>query len=121
MPAIDGQITLSPPFNRGSIRELARRYHEAAVATAKKGGNHYQLTLDQQDRVNAFAATLSEDDAVAFLTMYAEEVDALTKSLTDEAVALEAENARLAIPRAIGSAVTAAAILWILYMLIFMW
>lgn len=69
----------------------------------------HQVALDQQDRVLGFMSKLSEEDALLFSRLYAEEMDALNASQTEENERMMRENtaiAQSAAPAATGQLTT---------------
>lgn len=84
---------LGPQLDRKTIRALAEKNFIELQEVADAGGNHYQTSLDQQDRINEFVAKLSEDDAIFFMNIYAEELEACANKIMDDAnnLLMEAE------------------------------
>ncbi|WP_163021231.1 hypothetical protein [Pseudomonas viridiflava] len=70
--------------SRAEIREYVRVNGEALLAFAQQGGNVYQLSLDQQDAMDALIANLSEDEKIRFLNIYTEEMNARTSKVNSE-------------------------------------
>lgn len=64
---------------------LAERNSVELQNVANAGGNVYQVSLEQQDEITAFSKKLSDDNAIKFMTLYAEELDAFTKKNIDDA------------------------------------
>jgi hypothetical protein len=62
---------------------------EAALA----GRNIHQLSLDRQNQVQAFAATLSPEDALKFWTLYGDEMQAVSQAVLDQANRTNAQTA----------------------------
>ncbi|MEX1199682.1 MAG: hypothetical protein WEB02_02730 [Methylophaga sp.] len=83
-------ITLEK-LDRPSIRALAEKHSAELKDIAQSSGNVYQAALDQQDRVTEFSGTLSEEDAIKFLNMYSEELNACSSKTNDETAAVLAE------------------------------
>jgi hypothetical protein len=71
-------------FDRKTVRALAEANSLELRNIALAGGNPYQKSLDQKDKINALVASMSEDDAVSFLNMYTEELNACTLKTNDE-------------------------------------
>lgn len=71
-------------LDRMAVRTLAEKNSAELVAIANAGGNTYQKSLEHQDKVDEFAATLTPEDAVAFMNMYAEELNACTQKMLDD-------------------------------------
>ncbi|MBM1181197.1 MULTISPECIES: hypothetical protein [Pseudomonas] len=81
-------------LDRQAVRALAEGNTAELRQFAQAGGNVYQKSLEQSDKVRAHAAQLSDEDAAAFLNMYAEELDACTNKTLDDTRAIQqnAEN-----------------------------
>lgn len=80
-------------LDRATIRVLAEKNSAELLVVAKGGGNVYQKSLDQMDVVNEMAAAMTEDEAVLFLNMYSEELNACTQKTNDETNKILAEVA----------------------------
>lgn len=65
-------------LDRMAVRALAERNFSELQAIANAGGNPHQKSLEHQDEINEFAYTLNQNDAVSFLNMYSEELNACT-------------------------------------------
>lgn len=63
--------------SRTEIRQLAEDNHQARVSVAEAGGNVYQTSLDQMDKIQNYVALLPFEDGTLFLTMYNEECAAI--------------------------------------------
>ena len=74
------------------VRALVEKHSEERRQVLAERGNVYQTTLDQQDRIDAFAASMTEDEAVSFYSMVAEETTALTLRLNDLTAQLSLET-----------------------------
>jgi hypothetical protein len=61
---------------RGELRELVAEHRMEIREVTAVGANPRELMLDHQKKLRAYAANLSQDDATAFLRMYAEEMTA---------------------------------------------
>lgn len=106
-------------LDRPSIRSLAEKHSAELRYVAQSGGNVYQSSLDQQDRIAEFSRTLSEDDLAKFLTMYSEELNACSSKTDDETAAAlaEAETSNR-IATAIGSVLGFALIVVVVLMVV---
>lgn len=71
-------------IERNTIRLLAERNSVELQNVANAGGNVYQVSLEQQDEITAFSKKLSDDNAIKFMTLYAEELDAFTNKNIDD-------------------------------------
>ena len=80
-------------LDRIAVRQLAEEHMKELREIATTGGNPYQTSLDQSDRVNQIASSMEETDATAFLNMYAEELNACTLKTNDETNQILAEAA----------------------------
>jgi hypothetical protein len=78
-------------LDRLSIRALAEKHSAELRDVAQSGGNVYQASLDQQDRITEFSSTLAEEDVIKFLNIYSEELEACSSKTNDETTALLAE------------------------------
>jgi hypothetical protein len=110
-------ITLES-LDRPTIRALAEKNSAELREVAQSGGNVYQVSLDQQDKITEFSNTLSEEDAIKFLNMYSEELNACSSKTNDEtaAVLAEAESSNQA-AAAIGGVIGFAALIFIIFMI----
>jgi len=110
-------ITLES-LDRPSIRALAEKHSAELRDVAQSGGNVYQASLDQQDKITEFTSTLSEEDAINFLNTYSEELNACASKTNDETavVLAEAESSNQA-AAAIGAAIGFAALIFIFFMI----
>lgn len=63
-------------LDRLSIRALAEKHSAELRDVAQSGGNVYQASLDQQDRITEFSSTLAEEDVIKYLNIYSEELEA---------------------------------------------
>ena len=79
-------------IDRKSVRSLVEAYTTAMQMALENGENIHQMSLDQKDRIDQFAATLSEEDQVRFFTLYAEEMEAHAAATNDRANALNAQT-----------------------------
>jgi hypothetical protein len=61
---------------RSELRELVAEHRMEIREVTAVGANPRELMLDHQKKLRAYAANLSQDDATAFLRMYAEEMTA---------------------------------------------
>jgi hypothetical protein len=68
---------------RAELRELVAEHQMEIREIVAVGANPQQLTLDQREKLRAYAARLSKEDAAAFLRMYAEETTAATTEAAD--------------------------------------
>ena len=64
----------TPPFQRSKVRRLAAAIQAELRRAEAAGEDVDRVSLDLQDRVNEYAATLSEDEATEFLLMYSAEL-----------------------------------------------
>jgi len=76
------------------MRALAERHSAEIQQATQRGENPYQVSLDQADKLKAYAALLSMQDGTAFSSMYAEEVEALTAMTKARTARIIAESAR---------------------------
>ncbi|WP_440061473.1 hypothetical protein ACTAB0_11485 [Pseudomonas syringae] len=98
--------------SRADIREYVRVNGEALLAFAQQGGNVYQLSLDQQDEMDALIANLSEEGKIRFLNLYTEEMNARTSKVNHETAELVSATAKSEVADSqIGSALAAIALL----------
>lgn len=103
--------------DRMAIRALAEKNSAELKAIASAGGNVYQRSLEHQDEVNEYAATLTPEDAVAFLNMYTEELNACTqKTLDDTNVVLAKAQAENHTAEAVGGFIGLLVLLLFLFM-----
>lgn len=70
-------------LDRRIVRALVEKHSDERRQVLAAGGNVYQKTLDQQDRIDEFAASMTTDEAVAFYSMIEQETTALTLRLKD--------------------------------------
>jgi hypothetical protein len=70
--------------DRCAVRALAEKHSQELQQISNAGGNHYQTALDQQDNIVEFTSSMTEEDATAFINMYAEELDACTQTTIDK-------------------------------------
>lgn len=91
----DGQAaevsSTSPNFDKPKVnvdRMAVRSYVEKDCAAlrecAEKGGNVHQLSLDQQDILDGHLANLSDEEKVAFLDVYTQEMNAMNAHMVSE-------------------------------------
>lgn len=73
-------------LDRLAVRRLVEREVEEMQACDMMGGNMFQLSLEQKDAVDAQIEHLSDNDKLAFLNVYTEEVNALTSQLKHKVV-----------------------------------
>lgn len=74
-------------MDRAAVRALVERSAEEQRQVAEAGGNVHQKALDQQDRLDKLAASMTTEEAIAFFNMHTEETQAATKrtlELVDE-------------------------------------
>lgn len=71
-------------LDRMAVRVLAEKNMAELMAIASAGGNPYQKSLEHQDMINGFAAALTSEEEVAFLNMYAEELNACSQKTQDD-------------------------------------
>ena len=104
--------------DRQAIRALAEKHHMEIKQVAMNGGNHYQLSLEHQDKINEFATHLSLEEATIFFTMYAEELNACTQKTVDDTsrtlASVEESNKSL---EAAGGAISLILLVLILFMI----
>jgi hypothetical protein len=84
--------SLERKLDRQAVRKLAEKHSSELQKVANAGGNHYQVSLDQNDKVMEYAQSLSSEDHIAFLNMYAEELNAITSKKNDNANKLIAQQ-----------------------------
>ena len=70
--------------DRQAVRALAEKHAAELLEFARAGGNVYQKSLEQGDKVSEFTAKLSDEEAIAFLNMYAEELEACSNKTLDD-------------------------------------
>ena len=70
--------------DRCAVRALAEKHSQELQQVSNAGGNQYQAALDQQDNIVEFTSSMTEEDATAFIIMYAEELDACTQTTIDK-------------------------------------
>ena len=61
---------------RSEMRELVAEHRMEIREVEAVGANPQQLTLDHREKIRAYAALLSRDDAAKFMRMYTEETTA---------------------------------------------
>ena len=71
-------------LDRMAVRALAERNFAELQTIANAGGNPHQKSLEYQDEISEFAHSMESDDAVAFLNMYTEELNACTQKIMDD-------------------------------------
>lgn len=71
-------------LDRMSVRALAERNFTEMQTIAAAGGNSYQKSLEHQDEISEFAHSMESDDAIAFLNMYTEELNACNQKIADD-------------------------------------
>ncbi|MEL0629747.1 hypothetical protein [Psychromonas aquatilis] len=71
-------------IDRQTIRKLAEKNSGELQDIVNAGGNVYQVSLEQQDKLTDFAERLSEKDAAKFLTIYNEELGACSNKRVDD-------------------------------------
>ncbi len=76
--------------SRRDIRELVHSHQHEMRRIAGRGGNAHQLILDHQDKLEAFAKSLSPDAGIDFFRIYTEETNAITQHLIEETDRLNA-------------------------------
>lgn len=104
--------------DRMAIRVLAENNSAELRAVAEAGGNPYQKSLEHQDKINEFVATLSEDEAISFLNMYTDELNAITQKLLDDTEVINAKNeAKNHTAEAVGGTVVLIFLFFIIYIL----
>lgn len=100
---MDGQ---NRKLDRMAVRELAEKNSAELLAVAHAGGNVYQRSLEQQDRIDEIVASLSIEEATAFSSMYADELNACTQKTVDDTNLLVAKaEAREASAKVAGEAI----------------
>lgn len=104
-------------LDRMAVRVLAEKNSAELRVIANAGGNPYQKSLEHQDKINEFIATLMPEDAIAFLDMYTEELYACTqKTLDDTNVILANAQAVNHTAEAVGGFIGLLVLLFILFM-----
>lgn len=83
-------FTARPPVTMPEItRERVRQFVESDSAYLRDAGdsgrNIRQLSLERQDQLNAFMATLSSSDLEHFAKLYTQEMQALTQTILGDA------------------------------------
>lgn len=105
-------------LDRMAIRALAEKNSGELKAIASAGGNVYQKSLEHQDKINDYAATLTPEDAVAFMDMFSEELNACTqKTLDDTNVFLEKAQAANHSAETIGGFIGLVVLLFVLFVI----
>ncbi len=103
-------------LNRAAVRALAEKHSDELRQIASSGGNPYQASLDHQDKIDEFISSMSEDEAIAFIDMYTEEIDACTQNTEDETTRILAETeANNYTAEAIGGFIGFAILLFIIF------
>ena len=83
-------------IDRESVRQLVNGDSEYLSAALEDGKNIHQVTLDRQDQVHAYMASLCDADLQAFTKLYEEEMGASTRSILDKTASINANtNAQL--------------------------
>ncbi|TKR55354.1 hypothetical protein D7I39_11085 [Allopusillimonas ginsengisoli] len=77
---------------RPIAREKAQWFSEALAQAGAAGRNVGQASIDLQDEIEIFAKELGESDEQAFLSLYIEELNALTEQKSSEADTLIMES-----------------------------
>lgn len=75
-------------IDRQNVRNLISSDSEYLKLAIAEGKNIHQVTLDRQDQVNNFMASLGEADLELFTKFYLEEMGASTQMALDEAAAI---------------------------------
>lgn len=89
-----GGASFERTIDRKSVRAYVAKESAELREVAEAGGNVYQASLDQQDRVHQMIAGFSDEEKAAFLTVYAEEVQASASQTGDEASRVLEQAAR---------------------------
>lgn len=85
-----------PAIDRQSVRALVASDAAELLGVATIGGNVHQGALDQQDRIQQFAAGLNESDALKFNELYQQELIASASAAKDKLADKHAQaNAQL--------------------------
>lgn len=82
-------------LDRAAIRALAEKHMAELKAVAMEGGNPHQRSLDQQDRIDEYVATMTHEEAATFQSMYADELNACSAHVKFEAEAFVAQSQSL--------------------------
>jgi hypothetical protein len=82
-------------IDRLAVRQLVIRDSEEMQACAMMGGNSFQLSLDQKDAVNAQIEHLSDDDKLAFLNVYNEELSALNSQMKQKLIQIKEDASKI--------------------------
>jgi len=78
-------------IDRPSVRQFVAAHSQYLLDAIAAGRNPHEITLDRQDQVNAFAATLSASEAERFYNLYTEELNASTQASLDKTAHLNAQ------------------------------
>lgn len=110
MPAFFSSMDLNTPtkrpaiqletIDRTSVRALVAEDKEYLLRAIAAGENAHHVSLDRQDQIDAFAASLNEDDKAEFYRLYLEELNASTQASLDATAAMNAQTAEIHIQNA---------------------
>lgn len=75
------------------MRHLASQNSVLLRAAAASGRNAFQVGIDNSDKIRAYAKLLKPEEAVVFLNMYTEELNAITSQTKVETQRVLAGNA----------------------------
>lgn len=78
------------PLSRPEVRRIVTQQMEEAFEVGRRGGNPRHVMLDYRDKIHAYVAMLSTDDAINVVKLFNEETDAAGE-------AIEAGTQRLAL------------------------
>ena len=84
-------------IDRTSVRALVELESKHLYDVAVAEGNVHQASLDRQDQVQAYTASLNEADRQKFTTMYEQEVSASTQTARDAIAAIHAKASAQAV------------------------
>jgi hypothetical protein len=79
-------------IDRPSVRAMVATESAYKRQAMEAGENIHQTALDRLDKLNEYMATLSAEDLEKFITLYEQEMTAVTKALDDEVLALNAQT-----------------------------
>lgn len=79
-------------IDRASVRQLVTTNHQKMKVMAELGQNTHQASLDDLDIIHAYMATLSEEDATKFSTLYVEEMSAITQDTIEKTAVIERQT-----------------------------
>lgn len=91
------QNSAQPPvflatIDRESVRRLVSEDSEYLKSAMADGRNIHQVTLDRQDQIQEYMASLCDADLQTFIKLYEEEMSASTKAILDKTAAINANT-----------------------------